>query len=203
MITLYGKVRSRAARCLWALEEAGAPYRHVPTDYATGDNRTPDYLALNPNGTLPTLVDDGFVVWESVAINLYIARKYGGPLWPRTVEGEGLTWQWSLWGVLEIERRLDVLIAETLFRDEATRDRAAMARAREGLEKPLAILASTLAGTDHMVEGRFTIADLTMTAILDSGAYCGFSYERYPAVASFLDRFRSRPACRKVAAMAG
>lgn len=202
VITLYGKVRSRAARCLWALEEASVLYRHVPTDYATGDNRRPEYLALNPNGTLPTLTDGDLAVWESVAINLYIARTYGRELWPRTPAGEAHTYQWGIWGLLEIEARLDVMIGETLFKAPGQCDRAAIEKAEKGLAKPLGILDAELGKRRYLVEDRFTIADLNMASILDAGAYVDFRYDAYPAIGSYLVRCHDRPAFRKVLAMA-
>jgi len=71
------------------LEELGLDYENVPANFATGDTREPDYLKLNPNGHIPALDDDGVVLFESLAINLYLARKYGKDLWPKTVEDEG------------------------------------------------------------------------------------------------------------------
>src|SRR5262245_56113980 len=77
MIQLYGNPRSRAMRCMWMLEEIGQPYELV--EKHTKELQTPEYLQLNPNARIPTLVDDGAVIWESMAINLYLAQKYEGP----------------------------------------------------------------------------------------------------------------------------
>jgi glutathione S-transferase len=102
MIKLYGTAMSRAGRCLWALEEVGAKYEHVPT--AIADTHSPAHLKLNPNGHIPVLDDNGFIVWESMAINLYVAEKYGkSPLWPATVEGRTGVYQWSFWAMTEAE----------------------------------------------------------------------------------------------------
>jgi glutathione S-transferase len=88
MTKLYGTSMSRAVRSLWALEEAGVEYEHVPVGF-TGETRKPEYLKINPNGHMPALDDNGTTLWESMAINLYIAEKYGkAPLWPATVEGQ-------------------------------------------------------------------------------------------------------------------
>lgn len=70
MLKLYGQARSRASRSLWMLEETGIGYEHVPVRPYT-QSREPAYLALNPNGHIPTLEDEGFILWESLAINLY------------------------------------------------------------------------------------------------------------------------------------
>src|SRR6185437_3394897 len=82
-LKIYGVARSRTFRTLWMAKELGLDYEHVKIDFATGDTRTPAHLALNPNGHVPVIDDDGFVLWESMAINLYLAKKYGaGTLYP-------------------------------------------------------------------------------------------------------------------------
>ncbi len=74
MIKLFGITASRAVRSLWAAEEVGIDFEHVPTHFV-GDAKKPEYLAINPNGRVPALVDGNLVLWESLAINLYLARK--------------------------------------------------------------------------------------------------------------------------------
>src|SRR6266704_3003775 len=96
MIKLYGIPRSRAMRPLWMLEELGLPYEQVKVSFVN-DTRKPEFLRLNPNGHIPVLQDGDLVLWESLAINLYLARKYDKGLWPKRVEDEGRAFQWSLW----------------------------------------------------------------------------------------------------------
>jgi glutathione S-transferase len=93
MIQLYGNPRSRAIRCLWMLEEIGQPHELV--EKSTNELQTPEYLQLNPNARIPTLVDDGVVIWESMAINLYLAQKYPGPMHSADPITLGLAAQWS------------------------------------------------------------------------------------------------------------
>ena len=82
-LKIYGVARSRAFRTLWMAKELGLDYEHVKVDFATGATRTAAHLALNPNGQVPVIDDNGFVLWESMAINLYLAKKYGvGTLYP-------------------------------------------------------------------------------------------------------------------------
>src|SRR5271154_2725991 len=111
MITLYGSSRSRAGRSLWALEEVGVKFEHVLVD----ETRKPEYLKINPNGHVPALDDNGTILWESMAINLYIAEKYGkAPLWPSSVEDHGACYQWSFWGMTEVETPLlDIFVNQT------------------------------------------------------------------------------------------
>ena len=95
MIKLYGTSMSRAGRSLWALEETGVSYDHVPHGF-TGETRKPEYLKINPNGHVPALDDNGTIIWESMAINLYLAEKYGkDSLWAINCRGA--------WRVLPVE----------------------------------------------------------------------------------------------------
>ena len=80
MLQLYGNPRSRAMRCLWMLEEMGEPYQLIEKSTRTDELQIPDYVRLNPNARIPTLVDGDFVLWESMAINLYLAQRYAGPM---------------------------------------------------------------------------------------------------------------------------
>ena len=106
-LKIYGVARSRAFRTLWMAGELGLPYEHVKVNFADGGTRRPEYLAINPNGHIPAIDDDGFRLWESMAINLYLAKKYGsgaGGLYPQSLEDEARVWQWSFWGMTEVER---------------------------------------------------------------------------------------------------
>ena len=81
MLKIYGTSMSRAGRVLWAAEETGVKYEHIPTPIT--EAKSAAHLKLNPNGHIPVIDDDGFVLYESMAINFYIAAKYGkSPLWP-------------------------------------------------------------------------------------------------------------------------
>jgi len=103
MLKLFGQTRSRASRSLWMLEEIGIPYEHMPVQPYT-ESRSAEYLHINPNGHIPSLEDDGFVLWESLAINMYLAETYAGaPLWPAGAKDHALVYQWSLWAANEIE----------------------------------------------------------------------------------------------------
>ena len=102
MLKLYGTSKSRSARSLWAVEELGLKYEHIPT--AVPQAKSSDHLRINANGHLPAIDDDGSIIWESMAINLYLAEKYGkGSLWPASVEDHGHAYKWSFFGMTEME----------------------------------------------------------------------------------------------------
>ena len=105
MLQLYGNPRSRAMRCLWMLEEMGKPYELIEKSTRADDLQSADYRRLNPNARIPTLVDGDLVLWESMAINLYLAQKYEGPMhcaspqvWVWQLSGaSGPCWRWKLY----------------------------------------------------------------------------------------------------------
>ena len=108
-LRIYGIARTRAFRALWMANELGLDYEHLPIEIGAAGARSPEFLAINPNGRLPFIVDDGFVLFESLAITLYLAKKHSnGKLYPSTLEGEATTWQWSLWAVTEVDRGVNI-----------------------------------------------------------------------------------------------
>jgi glutathione S-transferase len=87
-------------RCLWMLEEMGEPYQLIEKTTRTDELQTAEYLRLNPNARIPTLVDGEVILWESMAINLYLAQKYEGPMHCVSPKVLGLAAQWSFWAML-------------------------------------------------------------------------------------------------------
>lgn len=198
MITLYGVTTSRTFRPLWMLEELGVPYEQVPVDYKNGGTRTAEHLELNPNGHIPVLVDDGLTLWESLAINLYLADKYGAEsgLWPQTAEGRGLAYQWSLWVMTEVERWALQILHHGITLPEEQRDPAALQEAVSALERPFGALEGALDGRDYLLGDTFTVADLNVAAVI---AWCKLgrmSLGPWPKLQAWLERCLERPARR-------
>ena len=106
MLRLYGSARSRALRVLWMAGELGLTYDHKDWLPRAPETRTPEYRALNPNGRVPTLDDDGFILSESMAINFYLAKKHKSPLYPSDPKHEALALQWSLWETDRLDRQI-------------------------------------------------------------------------------------------------
>ena len=125
MLTIYGVYRSRASRNIWLAEELGIPFRQVPViqHYRTVPagmlhTQSPDFLKINPSGLIPSIDDDGLVLHESLAINLYLARKHGGPLAGATVAEEGQIATWSLWAATGVEPHAINILYHRLGRRE-------------------------------------------------------------------------------------
>ena len=199
MIKLYGVPTSRAGRCLWALEELGVPFEFVAVNFS-GDNKKPEYLAVNPNGRVPALDDGGLVLFESLAINLHLARKYDGGkgLWPASADDQSRAIQWSLWTVNELEPHVIANLLNSRMLPEALRDPAKVKAAVEALPRPLAVLDAALAGREHILGGAFTVADLNIAAVLTLGwKFAAFDPKAYPNVTAWLERVNARPTAKR------
>jgi glutathione S-transferase len=197
MIRLYGVRASRAARCLWMLEELGVPYENVPTSFL-GDAQKPEFLALNPNGRVPTLVDDdGTVVWESMAINLYLAERYDGGFRPRSLAERAHAVQWSFWGMTEIEPGLIEAFLHRVMLPEAQRDPKLADAGEKKLARPLRVLDGELGRRPFLLGDRFTVADLDVASVLAIAPIARIDLSAWPNVGRWLDACLSRPAARK------
>jgi glutathione S-transferase len=201
MLQLYGNPRSRAMRCLWMLEEMGRPYQLVERSTRPEDLQAAEYLNLNPNARIPTLIDGELVLWESMAINLYLAQKYEGPMHCAGPDVVGLAAQWSFWAVLEMEGLLLDLLQHRALLAEFARDPSYAERDELLLRKPLGILNDALAGRQHLIEHGFTVADLNTASILVWGKMARLNLAAHPEVSRWLDGCLARPAYRRVRAM--
>ena len=194
MLTLYGHPFSRAHRCMWMLKELGAPFEHVHTPFTDGSTHAPAFLAINPNGRVPALVDDGQVYVESLAINLHLARKFGGPLAPQGLVEEALATQWSLWAATEVEKPLLLAAANlSLFAPELRREDE-LALALKRLDRPFKVLDAHLATHAHLIADRFTVADLNVAAMLTLVPVAGVPIAQYRHMARWLETVLERPA---------
>jgi glutathione S-transferase len=196
-LKIYGVARSRAFRVLWMAEELGLDYEHVKVDFAAGETRTPAHLALNPNGHVPVIDDDGFVLWESMAINLFLAKKYGaGSLYPTRLEDEAQAWQWSFWGMTEIERPVLTVLFNRAILPEDKRDAGAADDAEKQLAQPLGVLEGALGRGANLLGDNFTVADLNLASILAWARPAQIDMSPFPNVAGWLKNCAERPAAR-------
>ncbi len=178
MLTLYGVARSRASRPLWLLEEIGLPFRHVPViqAYRLADPDAPEaplntasaaFLAINPQGQIPAMEDEGLLLTESLAICRHIARRHGGALGPQDWREEAETDQWALYGATALEEPgLTIMFTRAEGRADTPEGAARIAEALERLRRPLDRLEAALSGREWLVGGRFTVADVMVAECL-------------------------------------
>ncbi len=197
MTKLHGTSRSRSARSLWALEELGVPYEHLPMP--TTDAKSPAHLKLNPNGHVPVLEDDGAVVWESMAINLYLADKYGrDSLFPSDPAGRAEAYKWSFFAMTEVEPHLVTIMRNRVMNAPENRDEKAAQAAVEALKLPLNALEESLKGKEYLLGNNFTIADLNVAAVMSWIPMMKLDLSAWPNVAAWLQKCLGREANKKV-----
>ena len=203
-LKIYGVLRSRATRPIWMAKELGIPYEHVPVvqyyrlaDPAAANvplnTQSPAFLAVNPNGLVPSIDDDGFVLNESLAITMYLARKHGGPLAPRDVREDALMMMWSLWVATECEAS-----ALRIMQNAAavkTRDPALYESGVAALAPKFAVLDKALReGGGHLVGGRFTVADLNVAEIVRYAQSAPELFSDVPNIQVWIAACQARPA---------
>jgi len=197
MTKLHGTSRSRSARSLWALEELGVNYEHNPMP--TTDAKSAPHLKLNPNGHVPVLEDEGVVVWESMAINLYLADKYGkNSLWPSDPMGRADVYKWSFFAMTEVEPHLITILRNRVMNAPENRDEKAASAAVEALKLPMNALEESLKGKEYLLGKNFTIADLNVAAVMSWIPMMKLDLSSWPNVAAWLQKCLGRDANKKV-----
>jgi glutathione S-transferase len=197
-LKIYGVARSRTARVLWMTKELGLDYEHVKIDFATGETRRPEH----PNGHIPVIDDDGFILWESMAINLYLAKKYDrSGLYPARLGDEARALQWSFWGMTEVERPLLTALLNRAVYPESKRDAGAADEAEKNLAQPLGVLDAALGRSAYLLGGQFTVADLNVASILAWARPAQIDVSVFPRIVEWLKNCAERPAARAVRQM--
>lgn len=200
MITLYGCRRSRASRPIWLLEELGQPFTLIPViqayrlpdpDAADAplNTRSASYLAVNPIGQIPALVDGDLVLTESLAMCLHLARSAGGPLAAATATETALMENWTLFAATAVE--VDAL---TVMMGASDAEKAAAATR---LNRPFARLEAHLAGRDWLLD-RFTVADIIVAECVRYAQGDAGLMAAYPAITAWLARCHARPAFQRM-----
>src|SRR5215468_3066942 len=149
MLKIFGAPHSRAFRVIWLANELGIPYEHIPVTFSVPNAqcKEPWYLALNPNGLVPAIDDGGFVMWETAAINLYLAETYKNSLYPSTPQSRDRMLQWTFFATTEVEPTLITLFRKSDFLSARPAERNLGLQAEQTLRAKLAILEDQLAKT--------------------------------------------------------
>lgn len=205
MVTLYGVTRSRASRNIWLMNELGQPYEQVPVIQAYRlakpeapdapvNTRSPSFLAVNPNGHIPSMKDGDLVLHESLAINLYLAKKFGGPLAPANLAEEGEVAMWTLWAATEAEPHAIQILYHRLMKQGDERKPELADAAVMALRGPFQVLNDALAANGHLVGGRFTVADINVAEVIRYASPAPELFEAAPHVRAWLAACQARPA---------
>jgi len=202
MIKLYTfHLSTNGRKVHMALEEAKAAYEISPVNLMKGEQKNPDYLKLNPNGKVPTLVDDGVVMWESIAILLYLAEKFpAANLLPAAAADRARAFQWLVWQPTTFGAPASTLFRQMRFTPEDKRDQKVIEQARAEVNKNAEILMGGLQGRDYLA-GMFSVADMALMPYLYVLAELGVAQP--PTVDAYYKRLAARPSWGKVLAYTG
>lgn len=204
-LKIYGIAASRASRPLWVAHELGLVHDHIALPYQGGATRTPEFLALNPNGHIPVVDDDGVLVWESMACALYLAERFTG------AQGLSLAAQnhaeraeilrWSFWAVTECEKDALTFLMHTVAMPEERRKPPLAQEAERRLLPALRVLEQHLQARPFLAGARFTVADICVASVL-AWVQRADAMAQNPRLAGWLERCLARPAQLQVRAMA-
>jgi GST-like protein len=194
-LVFYWHPMSSATPIACALAELGVAHDRVRIDIRNGEQRTPEYLAINPNGKVPCLVVDGTPIFEGLAIHLWLGERFGVArgLWPAADTPERLqAMSWCAWAYvtyMAVIGRLRLATADDALRDARQAD-AASSDAKRLLE----VLNERLGGNAWMLGAQYSLADLVVAQVVGYGTYVGAGVDDYPAVAAWLAQVQARPA---------
>lgn len=197
MITIYGSARSSGGRCYWLLEEIGVPYEVKNVDMMTKEHKADWFLKINPNGKIPALTDGNTTLFESMAINYYLAEKYKPELMGKTIEEKATTHQWSFWAISEMQGPLIQMFIQKVFVPEEKRDYKIIEENEKMLPDLFNVLNLALEGKKFLNGNDFTLADLNVASVASIAHPAGFNLAPYKNVNAWLGAIAERPSFHK------
>lgn len=199
MLRLYGSANSRAVCNIWMLSELGLDFEHLDWLPRAPETKSDEFRLINSSGSIPVLVDDGFVLSESMAINFYLAKKHGSALYPAAPQEEALALQWSLWETDKLDRAIVNHARHSRDLPEAERDPATAEAAWQDCVSSFGVLNTKLENSDWLVGSAFTVADLNVASAMYRALALDLS--EWPKTDEWLKRCWQRPAAQKAKAM--
>jgi glutathione S-transferase len=215
-LKLFGVYRSRATRNIWLLDEMKLAFEHIPViqSYRLAKPKAKDaplntasrkFLKVNSNGKVPSLKDGRLVLNESLAINLYLAKKYGKrsgtALGPKNAAEDGQMVMWALWAVTEVEPHSLNIMYHRVSKPEAERDPAVVSAAIEHLQRPLNVLEDHLAANGGFIlGGRFTVADINTAEVIRYAQAAPEVFAQRPSLKAWIEACQARPAFKAMMA---
>jgi glutathione S-transferase len=188
-LKVYGPAMSRIGRITWCAGEAGVPCEAIDIPWSA--LKEGDFLSINPNGKSPGFVDGNLKLFESLAINLYIAKKYGlGKIYPTNIEDEARVFQWTLWAASEVEH---LVITSLLVKLGISKDVEGAKAGAEKVKPALKVLDGYLNTHDWLVGNVFSVADLNVASVVAVAHYGDVDLSYVPNVQAWLNRCIARP----------
>ncbi|MEK7435069.1 MAG: glutathione S-transferase family protein [Cyanobacteriota bacterium] len=202
MINIYTianapSLASSAAVCLLLLEELGVEYSKIPVDFSTGSHKKEEYTKLNPNGKIPCIDDDGFILWESMAINDYLCLKYKPEMLGKELQDKALISQWNYWGLSEYRGQVVTIFVYSRMPEDKKNPKAVeSAMKRIGVLNEL--LEKELEGKEYLVGNTFTLADLNVGFAIWMTSRLNIDISNLPNLSKYVASFTKRDAFQKL-----
>ena len=200
----FGRCSGNSSRVAFCLEEIGAPYTPHLLDIKAGENQQPDYQSVNPMGKIPSLVDGAVSLWESNAINWYLAEKFPkARLVPEGIEGRAEVHRWLFFQAAHVTPACIPVFRATnpiviAFWGQGPADAAE--RGRKELARYLPVIEQRLQGREWLAD-QFSLADIAFVPHLWCVKGGGFDFSPYPKLSAWLDKLIARPAWKKAQQM--
>ena len=197
MLKILGrKTSGNTQKVLWCCDELGLAYEREDVGRGFGRNHEPEYLAMNPNGRVPTMVDDGFVLWESNAIVRYLCAKHGmGTLYPRELQRRADMERWMDWQQTTLRPRFHAL--SDALQDTAASDNPAVETLKTALNDAWKILDAQLAKQSFIAGAELTMADIPFCYIVNRWYRLPIERRQFTNVRAWFDRLCERPGFRR------
>lgn len=195
-LKIYGPLLSRARRTLWIARELGLDFEQISLDMQALEHKQPWYLNINPVGKVPAIDDNGYILWESFAINLYLAKKYDSPLKPKNLEEEGKILQWTFFAATELDGASVQYALHSMFLEPEKRIPAMAQSSLELFQRFMDVVEAEFAKHPYLLGEEFTLADLNLAGSIGFAYRIGMDLSAWPKTSAWLDRCLSRPAAK-------
>ena len=198
MLRVLGRATSsNVQKVLWAAGELGLEFEREDIGGPFGGNDTPDYLALNPNGYVPTLIDGDYTLWESNSIVRYLAATHGaGALWPADPRIRGSAERWMDWQIATLSPTMVTVFRGLVRTPPERRDMALIAAARDRTARLFAMLDAALAGSEYVAGDAFSMGDIPVGIAAYRWYHLDIEREVFTNLARWYRRLAERPAYR-------
>ena len=204
MLRIWGRISSvNVQKVLWCADELGLAYERIDAGGSFGVTETPEYLAMNPNALVPTIDDEGFVLYESNAVVRYLCARHpaGKKLWPEDLRQRADADRWMEWQATSLTPSMRDAFLQLVRTPADKRDAAAVERSRSACEKMLAILDAQLAKHGYVGSGGFSAADIVNGCAVHRWFLLPLAREPRPHVERWYASLKSRPASRQVTSL--
>lgn len=195
MYTFYCYPRTSSSKCWWLLTELGVPFQEVIVKLGAGEQKKPAYLAINPNGYLPTLVNGDFILTESWAINSYLAEKHRPSLLGATPEERGLVLSWTFWAAFNLYPSVDAIITEKWYGKD---DPIILKHHDDRLQRFCAILDVHLAKNRFLTGETMLLCDINVATIFHQASYVEYDYAKFGNIVAWMGRMTALPSFQKL-----